>query len=212
MTQEIYDRTYFEDGLASGKSLYNGFKWIPERSFQEAMAIIDAFSLTRDDKILEFGCAKGFLVKALRYLGRDAYGCDVSRYAICTADSDVRQYLKLCTPFNPFPYVPDEFDLIVAKDVLEHLEVSQLDMLLDKFRPSCEKLFVAVPIGDGTKFIVPEYNYDVTHKIAESTQWWIKKFQEHGYEILSYKPYMPGMKNNWTHYANGNCFFSLSSE
>lgn len=207
---EIYDRTYFEDGLAVGKSLYNGFRWMPERSCQEAMAIIDCLNIDKEQTVLDFGCAKGFLVKALRLLGREAYGCDVSRYAVCTADTSVRQFIRLCTPEIPFPFKRC-FNVVLAKDVLEHLDVTELYDFLHYMNKHCSALFVAVPIGDGKRFHVPEYNYDATHKIAQTPDWWKKVFQEHGFDLDWEMVYMPGMKDNWNHYENGNRFFILRS-
>ena len=206
---EIYDREYFEDGLAKGKSLYNGFNWMPERSCREAMAIIDAMKVERGiHSILDFGCAKGFLVKALRLLGRDAYGCDVSRYAICTSDTDVRQYLRLCCKHQWVPFAGG-FYLCIAKDVFEHLNEAELDLLLPVLRKRCKWMFVAVPVGDGKKFIVPEYNYDATHKIAETPGWWADKFKQHGFDTVFSEKTFTGIKDNWLHYQEGNRFFSL---
>lgn len=207
---EIYDRTYFEDGLATGKSLYNGFRWMPERSCREAMAIIDALYIKKKQSVLDFGCAKGFLVKALRLLGRDAYGCDASRYAVCTADTSVRQFIRLCTPEIPFPF-ERHFDFVIAKDVLEHFDEKELFKFLTHMSKNSEMLFVAVPIGDGERFYVPEYNYDATHKIAQTPDWWKNAFNEHGFMLDHEMIYMPGMKDNWNHYEKGNRFFILRS-
>ena len=51
-----------------------------------AQVIIDYLDIHRGQKILDIGCAKGYLVKALRWLGRDAYGFDISDYALEKSD------------------------------------------------------------------------------------------------------------------------------
>jgi len=207
---EIYNREYFEDGLATGKSLYTGFRWMPERSFREAIAIIDACEIKPGvEAVLDFGCAKGFLVKALRLLNRDAFGCDVSRYAVCTADPSIRQFIRLCTPVEPFPFEGKVFDLCIAKDVLEHLEEDELDGVLEILSEWSRRIFVAIPIGDGKRFIVPEYNYDATHKIAQTTKWWEKMFKFHNLEIEKTMMLLKGIKDNWSHYEQGNRFYVL---
>jgi SAM-dependent methyltransferase len=208
---ELYDRAYYEDGLASGKSLYNGYKWMPERSMSEAMSIIDSMHIVRKDSVYDFGCAKGFLVKALRLLGRSAFGCDESRYAICTSDTDIRQYLSLCTEKYPFPFRGQLFDVGIAKDVLEHLDESHLDKVLAAFQVCFQRIFVVVPIGDGEVYNVPEYNYDATHKLAKTAEWWHRKFEEHGLDCMFSYNYLSGMKDNWSHYPEGNRFFGLKS-
>ncbi len=88
MGKEEFDRDYFERGIASGKSLYENYRWIPELTIPMAMTYIDTLGLKKEDRILDFGCAKGYVVKALRMLHRKAWGCDVSDYAIESSDQD----------------------------------------------------------------------------------------------------------------------------
>jgi cyclopropane fatty-acyl-phospholipid synthase-like methyltransferase len=224
MTAETYDREYFEDGLANGKSLYNGFTWMPERSLKEAVAIIDSCNVSRKDVVLDFGTAKGFLVKAFRILGRKAYGCDISRYAICTADTDTRQYLKLSTPNDSLPF-DKTFDLIIAKDVFEHMHKDVIAYTLAKMRQRCRMLFVVVPLGRKVseaapkhdvlleaiyEFVVPEYRYDSTHVIARPIEWWKSLFEEHMWTVLWMNTRVEGIKDNWSHYPDGNAFFCLT--
>jgi len=208
ITTSEYGVDYFEKGLEKGISLYKDYTWQPERSLKEAVAIIDKFKLKRGARILDYGCAKGFLVKAFRILTRFAYGCDISRYAVCTADNDVRAYLKLCT--HGFPFKNMEFDLCIAKDVFEHMDVETIAQIIKDIKECSERLFVIVPLGNGSTFTVPEYNYDTTHKIAQRTGWWSNLFKACGCEIewLSYA--VGGIKDNWRQYEKGNGFFSLN--
>ena len=46
-------------------------------------------------KVLDVGCAKGFLVEDLRNFGVDAYGIDVSQYAIDCASEAIKPYLTV---------------------------------------------------------------------------------------------------------------------
>jgi predicted TPR repeat methyltransferase len=78
-----FNRAYYEDGIKNKISGYENYHWIPTRSFSEAIEIIDRFEF---NSCVDYGCAKGFLVHALRQLGKDAYGEDISDYAIENAD------------------------------------------------------------------------------------------------------------------------------
>ncbi len=49
---EFYDRDYYERGLASGKSNYDNYRWIPELTFPMAMTIIDVLGIRRGDRVL----------------------------------------------------------------------------------------------------------------------------------------------------------------
>lgn len=52
------------------------------------------FNLT-GKKVLDVGCAKGFFVEDLRFFGVDAYGIDVSQYAINCSSEAVKPYLTV---------------------------------------------------------------------------------------------------------------------
>ena len=65
---EFFDENYFEKGRETGKSWYENYRWMPQRSFREALAIIDCLELNEKSYVLDVGCSKGYLVKALREL------------------------------------------------------------------------------------------------------------------------------------------------
>ncbi len=75
------------------------------------------FNLTKDMKILDFGCGEGNLVKAFRELGYDAYGIDV----IDCPNLDEIHYAKI--GFNPYviPFEDDFFDYVYSTSVFEHV-------------------------------------------------------------------------------------------
>ena len=67
-------------------------------------------------KVLEIGCAKGYVIEDLRDLGVDAYGLDVSSYAIGEAVEKVKPYLTVADARTHFKnYSVDEFDFIFSR-------------------------------------------------------------------------------------------------
>jgi len=100
---EFYDAKYFEDGIASGKSCYVNYRWIPELTIPMAFWIVRALGIEPGARVLDYGCSKGYVVRALRLLGVDAWGVDVSQYAIRHCDADVRDYYALITDDDPVP-------------------------------------------------------------------------------------------------------------
>merc|ERR1739848_265626 len=66
-----FTKDYYEDGIRKHMSGYEEHKWMPTRSIPEALDIKDKFDFKT---CVDYGCAKGFLVHALRILGCDAYG------------------------------------------------------------------------------------------------------------------------------------------
>ncbi|KKM61779.1 hypothetical protein LCGC14_1528260, partial [marine sediment metagenome] len=164
-----YDETYFERGLESGISCYQNYRWIPELTIPLAMTLIDYLGIVRGEKILDYGCAKGYLVKALRLLYRDAWGLDISQYAIDHSEGCC--YLKEGNiVHNSYLTFPSEFDLCIAKDVFEH--ILDIDQVLEWI--PANRLFVIVPLGDRVKFNVPVNNFDKTHCNCWDIDIWIE--------------------------------------
>ena len=204
---EVYDEDYFERGISTGKSGYDNYSWLPEMSIKFAYKIIKELGLRDKDKVLDIGCAKGYMVKALRILDIDAYGYDVSKYAISKTDQDIKEYCKLSEKGDiPFDF---KFDHLLSKDVFEHFEEKDLNLCLENLLEFSDKLFVIVPLGENNKFIVPAYEMDITHKLAKPREWWEDKFESKGWDVSKSAYLIPGMKENWNQYKKGNGFFFL---
>src|SRR6476660_6877599 len=79
-----YGELYFDGPREFG---YGGYRydgrWVPV-----ARDIVQHFGLKPGDRILDIGCAKGFLVKDLITVcpGLEAFGLDVSEYALMHCD------------------------------------------------------------------------------------------------------------------------------
>ena len=55
---------------------------------------IKFYKLRKGDKVLDIGCAKGFFVNDLVDKGIDAYGIDISSYAIKNCHPKIKNRLK----------------------------------------------------------------------------------------------------------------------
>lgn len=135
-TSDDYDRGCFDDGVATGKSLYTKYEFDPVLTPADVSAIIEFAELTKGESILDFGCAKGFHVLEFRIRGFDCWGCDISEYAIQSAHPSIRPYLRL----NRGVELPFDrgFDCVVFKDVLEHLTEAQVSTQLRSAPARCQ--------------------------------------------------------------------------
>lgn len=209
-----YDEDYFECGIESGKSLYTNYRWIPELTIPLAHVIIEELGISRTDNVLDFGCAKGFLVKAFRLLYVNAYGCDTSRYAIGESPEDVRDrviLVKLDCSVPKSPASDGVWDWVIAKDVLEHFDEVDLPIIVTELSKSCRQLFAIIPLGHEGKFNVPAYDRDVTHKTRESLTRWADLFAANGFNVLWSRYKVDHIKQNWSKWEDGNGFFRLRS-
>src|ERR1700678_1307544 len=97
-----YGEIYFDGPREYG---YGGYRydgrWIPV-----ARDFIRHFSLSPGDRVLDVGCAKGFLVKDLMIAcpGLEDFGVDVSRYALRHCEPETIGRLHLGNAMElPFP-------------------------------------------------------------------------------------------------------------
>jgi len=73
-------------------------------------------------RVLDVGCAKGFLVECLRDRGVEAYGFDVSEYAIGEVRGDLKPYCWVGSAADP---IKEEYDLITCIEVCEHMSEAE---------------------------------------------------------------------------------------
>lgn len=198
---DTFDRTYYECGKQAGVSLYENYSWRPEISIPIAQQLKAMYP---GKTILDFGCAKGFTVQALREIGVTAYGVDWSVYALSQANSAVQPYL-----FDQIDTVP-AVDVVYAKDVFEHVEKAELYSILLKLRKKTKEAFFIVPLGDDGRYRIPEYHADVSHLIAENESWWRLQFKLAGFRIRGLSHSCQGFKTNWRHFKTGNGFYFCS--
>ena len=211
----VYDADYYERGVQTGKSGYQNFSWLPELTMKMAHQLIITLPIGRTDKVLDFGCAKGFLVKALRLLDIDAYGVDVSQYAIDQVDPMVRGLCTVISEQIDTTCFSRDYDWLVAKDVFEHLTETQLRQLLTCAKPKVKRMFAAIPLGreDRSGYVVPAYDNDVTHIIVQPLDWWMDTFKECGWNVDGATHSFRGVKDNWSaSWPMGNAFFTISRQ
>jgi len=199
--KNVFDEKYFEDGVRHRVSAYENYRWMPERTIREASSIINNIKF---DTVLDYGCAKGFMVYALRLLGKEAYGADVSEYAVENCHPKVKDYLQV---IETTEQLSGGWDLIIAKDVLEHIPKDLIPSVLSELRRRCKTLFVAVPLGDGKRYRIREYEMDVTHVVREPEEWWLTAIVNAGFKIKYFDYEFGHLKENWTeNHPHGNAF------
>jgi len=69
-------------------------------------------------RVLDAGCAMGLLVEALWDRGVEAYGIDISSYAISKVRPDMKSYCRVASLTAP---IHERFDVVTCIEVLEHI-------------------------------------------------------------------------------------------
>ncbi len=202
MQNEIYDEDYYKRGLETGKSCYQNYRWMPELTIPMAMVMIDLLGIKRGQVVLDYGCALGFLVKSLRLLGRDAWGVDISPYAIANADQSCC-FLKTKSAFESL-----HSDFCIAKDVFEHIPEKELVEILSWI--NADTMFAIIPLGEKGKYRAPANNLDITHKICKDEAWWINFIEKNGWKLQDFTFRVQGIKDSYyKEHPKAHGFFTL---
>lgn len=189
MTSAEFDRDYFEHGISTRKSLYENYHYIPHRSHKEANVFIETMQVDKTEVIIDFGCAKGFFVKALVEMGYNAYGMDISEYALRHCEPDVYERIARIWNF--------EFDVGFCKDTLEHCHGHELDGVIEQLK-CAKRWLIIVPLSDdGFHYNIIDYDKDITHHIKMNKKRWEDIFERHGFIILKSVYHIPGIKDKW---------------
>lgn len=206
-----FDEAYYERGIQAGVSLYTDYRWIPELTIPMVHHMVRRLNIIDGQSVLDFGCAKGYVVKAFRLLGIEAYGVDISDYALSHVPEDVKGFVQKVNPDDPIPLLNERktrYNWIIAKDVLEHIPYEKIDKLMRHLHEACQELFVIVPLGNDGKFFVPAYELDKTHTIRENMGWWKMRLLDAGFKNVGTTHRVPHIKENWSQWPDGNGFLA----
>ena len=129
----------------------------------------------------------------MRALGYDCYGVDCSAWAVDNCDPEVSDWVDYGTAPEP----SDTYDWVIAKDVLEHVAdvTFAVDCIMEVAKVG---VFVVVPLAakDGGKYLVRDYEADITHIHRLTLPTWAAMFMAPEWSVeASYR--LPGVKDNY---------------
>lgn len=140
---DFYDEAYFDAPKdVVSESGYAGYT-AHEPGIDAGVQIITTHFHAK--RVLDVGCAKGFVVEKLRQRGLDAWGIDFSRYAIDHASPRVRPYVAV-GDVTAIRHAANAFDLVACNETLEHLTVERVPQAVAELhRVTSDKVWITTP-------------------------------------------------------------------
>lgn len=143
--KQIYNAEYY-DGELEGH--YRKWWWTDDFVWGPRARVV--YELYHPRSVLVCGCAKGSLVQYLcAVFGIDAYGFDLSEYAISNTPFPlIRNRLSIVDAAEEsLPYDDRQFDVVVAFDIIEHLDDTGLAYFVAEIkRVAREYILIRAPM------------------------------------------------------------------
>lgn len=174
-----FGEMYFDGPRTHG---YGGYRydgrWLPV-----AKDMIEHFQLKPGDRVLDVGCAKGFLVKDFMTMcpGLEAYGLDISDYALKHCEPEVVGRLHRGSA-DDLPFPDKSFDAVISINTVHNFQQDGVVSALREIqRVSKGKAYVQVD-----SYRTPEEKklfeeWVLTAEFHDYPEQWMALFQEAGY-------------------------------
>jgi SAM-dependent methyltransferase len=174
-----FGQEYFDGDRTQG---YGGYRddgrWLPV-----AETFCQRWNLKAGDRVLDIGCAKGFLVKALLQVcpGLEAFGVDISDYAISQAPPEVRGRVQVANATS-LPFPDNSFQASISINTIHNLDEAGCIKALKEMQrvaPLCGYVQV-------DSYLTPEQKelfmmWQLTCKTHFTPDGWVKLFEKAGY-------------------------------
>ncbi len=167
-----YDATYYEHGLGPVPYQQRDV-WLTRFRF-----VADQIARVYAPKtVFDAGCAFGYLVEALRERGIEAWGSDVSDYAISQAGEGARPYVRAGSISEP---LTRHYDMITCIEVLEHVDTETGDAAIANFCAHSDAVLFSSSPSDFE---------EATHMNVQPPGYWAARFAAHGfYRAVEHDP------------------------
>lgn len=174
-----YGKDYFDGNNPYG---YGGYKY-DGRFAEVVQKMIEHYGLNSESRILEIGCAKGYLLYEFYKAGiEEVHGIDISDYAIENVPEEMIGKCQVGSADDLSKFEDNYFDLVISKDTLHNLVPGRAEKAIEE----------VVRVGKGQGFLqINSYSGEgqrkgletwvITIKSKYSTEEWIQKFRDVGY-------------------------------
>lgn len=179
-TARQFGKEFFDGERLTG---YGGYNYHPRFWTDTVARFRNHYSLPANARILDVGCAKGFMLHDFALLMPEATltGIDISDYAIKNAIEDMRPHLQVGSA-DDLPFDDNAFDLVISINTVHNLPLERCKQALREIqRVSKASAFVTMDAwrNDDEKRRMLQWN--LTGLTYMHVDQWKLLFEEVGY-------------------------------
>lgn len=175
-----FDKEFFDGERKFG---YGGFSYNPKYWSGVVKDFSDYYNLVDGSKILDVGCAKGFMLYDFykQNPNLDLYGIDISKYAIDNSVPEIKHKLQVANAIK-LPYEDNFFDLVIAINTIHNLDKDECEIALKEIsRVSKKNAFITVDAFSNEDEKKRMYAWNLTAKTIMSIEDWKRFFSDTKY-------------------------------
>ena len=174
-----FDKEYFDGSREQG---YGGYKY-DGRWKPVATKLVSLFSLKKQSKFLDIGCAKGFLLYDLYAVDPliDLYGLDISEYAKSNSPIEIRDKI-IVGNCKLLEFPSGFFNGVVAINTVHNLEINDcINAIKEIQRVSNGNAFIQVDAYRNDKELNVFKDWMLTAKTFLKPEEWLEVFKKANY-------------------------------
>jgi len=171
-----FDREFFDGSRKTG---YGGYQYNEKYWSTVVKDISDFYNLNSSSRILDVGCAKGFMVfDMINYLNnKNIFGIDISNYAISNGKKEVLNNIFIGEAHDI--KFPDQFfDLAVSITTIHNYDIEGVKQCLRELNRISKKSFITVDAYRNEEEKKQMFEWNLTAKTILHVDEWVKLFNE----------------------------------
>ena len=175
-----FSKEFFDGDRKFG---YGGLTYNPKYWANVVKDFVEYYKIKPDAKILDVGCAKGYMVYDFKrqYPGLEMHGVDISEYAIKNCHPEVKDNLQVGEA-ESLKFEDNYFDLVISINTVHNLELKDcVNSIKEISRVSKGNSFITVDAYNSDEEKERMFKWNLTAKTIMSTNDWKDTFKKIGY-------------------------------
>jgi SAM-dependent methyltransferase len=176
-----FGREYFDGDRLYG---YGGYNYNPKYWTATAQRLHEYYALGPDSRVLDVGCAKGYLLYDLKrqYHDLQVTGVDISAYACEHGHPKVKQFLQVADAVN-LPFPDHSFDLVVSINTVSNPPLEDCKRAIrEVMRVSRGRAFITIHAWRTEEERLNLQRWNLTALTCMHVDAWKQLFAEIGYD------------------------------